>query len=90
MGTEYSGRLSVRSGENENEYLMLWIIVGSIQEGTAILEGNQVFVDWHSVEGMVATQGKAVYTVTVMGELYGTKTVDGLEVEGSEIAFPNE
>lgn len=90
LGTEYGGRLSIRAGEGENEFLMQWIIVGSIQEGIGVLDGNQLIVEWHSVTGMVDTQGKGAYTVTEAGEIYGTKTVEGLEVEGSEIAFPNE
>jgi hypothetical protein len=90
MGTEYGGRLSVRPGETETQYLMQWIIVGSIQEGVGILQGNQLLVEWKSVEGMAATQGQARYTITEAGELYGSKTVAGLETEGSEIAFPNE
>ena len=90
MGTEYGGRLSVRLGEQKGEYRMQWIIVGSIQEGLGILDGNQLLVAWQSVEGMAATQGQAVYTITEAGELYGTKTVEGLEAEGSEVAFPNQ
>lgn len=90
MGTEYGGRLSIMPGEDENEYKMQWIIVGSIQEGLGVLDGNQITVEWHSVAGMVETSGRARYTVTEAGELYGTKTVEGLESEGSEIAFPNE
>ena len=89
-GTEYGGRLSVMPGDNENEYLMQWIIVGSIQEGVGILEGNQISVEWQSVSGMVDIQGQATYTVTEAGELYGTKTVPGLDAKGSEIAFPND
>lgn len=90
MGTEYGGRLSIMPGEDENEYLMQWIIVGSIQEGIGVLDGNQITVEWHSVAGMVETHGHAAYMITEAGELYGTKTVEGLEAEGSEIAFPNE
>jgi hypothetical protein len=90
MGTEYGGRLSIWAGEIQNEYLMQWIVVGGIQVGTGVVHGNQLLVEWHSVEGMVVTQGQAIYTITEDGELYGAKTVDGLEAEGSEIAFPNE
>ena len=78
MGTEYGGRLSIMPGEGENEYLMQWIIVGSIQEGVGVLEGNQITVEWNSVAGMVETHGRALYTVTEAGELYGTKSVEGL------------
>ncbi|MBC8507040.1 MAG: hypothetical protein ISR58_15810 [Anaerolineales bacterium] len=90
LGTEYGGHLTIFAGNSPGEYQMQWILVGSIQEGIGILKGNQLIVEWHSVEGMLETQGNAVYTVTEVGELYGMKTVDGLKSEGAEIAFPNE
>jgi len=90
LGTEYSGHLTVRAGDQPNEYLMQWIVVGSIQEGRGVLQGNQLFVQWQSVEGMLETQGEAVYTVTIAKELYGTKTVNGFSGEGDEIAYPND
>ncbi len=90
LGTEYGGHLTIFPGEAQGEFKMQWIIVGSIQEGIGVLKGNQLVVEWHNVEGMLETQGNAVFTVTEAGELYGVKTVEGLDVEGSEIAFPNE
>ncbi len=90
LGTEYGGHLTIFIGDTNHEYKLQWILVGSIQEGNGILKGNRLIVEWQSVEGMLETQGNAVYTVTEAGELYGVKTVDGLEIEGSEIAFPNE
>lgn len=90
LGTEYGGHLTIFPGDAQDEYRLQWIIVGGIQEGVGVLKGIQMTVEWHSVEGMVETQGNAVYTVTESGELYGSKTVEGLETEGSEIAFPNE
>lgn len=90
LGTEYGGHLTIQPGENEHEYLLQWIVVGSIQEGTGVLEGNQLFVEWRTVEGVTGkTQGEAVYTITLAGELYGTRTVDGFSGVGEEIAFPN-
>ncbi len=91
LGTEYGGHLTIQQGEKEHEYLMQWIVVGSIQEGTGVLVGNQLFVEWRSVEGVARkTQGEAVYTVTLAGEIYGTRTVDGYSGVGEEIAFPNK
>jgi hypothetical protein len=90
LGTEYSGHLTIRAGEQPGEYWLQWIVVGSIQEGQGFLEGNQLTVQWQSVEGMLPTQGDAVYTITTAKELYGTKTVRGFEGEGDEIAFPND
>ncbi len=90
LGTEYGGHLTIFPGEAQNQYKMQWIIVGSIQEGLGILKGNQLFVEWHSAQGMVETQGQAVYTITQAGELYGSKTVHGFSGQGQEIAFPND
>ncbi len=92
LGTEYGGHLTILPGdtETETEYKLQWIIVGSIQEGAGVLKGNQLIVEWHSIDGMIETQGSAVLTVTQAGELYGSKTVESLDGEGSEIAFPND
>ncbi|MBC8331394.1 MAG: hypothetical protein H8E28_05375 [Anaerolineae bacterium] len=91
LGTEYGGHLTIRAGEKELEYLLQWIIVGSIQEGTGVLEGNQLFVEWRAIEGVTGkTQGTAMYTVTLGRELYGTRTVEGHSGVGEEIAFPND
>ncbi len=91
LGTEYGGHLTILPGDAENEFLMQWIVVGSIQEGRGILDGNQLLVEWQAVEGVTGTtQGQAVYTVTLAGELYGTRTVEGHTGVGEEIAFPND
>ena len=90
LGTEYSGHLTIQPGEHENEYILQWIIVGSIQEGRGYLDGNQLHVEWHSIEGMAETRGQTVYTVTQAGELYGPRTVEGYDRQGEEIAFPND
>ncbi len=90
LGTEYGGHLTIRPGETEGEYLLQWIVVGSIQEGRGYVEGNQLIVEWYTVEGMVDTQGRGAYTITQARELYGTRTVDGDPRVGEEIAFPND
>ena len=88
-GNEYGGRLTITQ-DGADEYRLQWIISDSIQEGTGALNGNQLEVTWRTVEGFpVQLTGTATYTVTVAGELYGTKTVDGHEGEGTEIAYPN-
>lgn len=91
LGTEYSGHLTITHGTGLNRYDLQWIITGSIQEGTASLEGNQLLVEWSIVEGLNAdASGTAVYTVTEAGELYGTRTVAGSDETGTEEAFPNQ
>ncbi|NUM45256.1 MAG: hypothetical protein HUU38_11175 [Anaerolineales bacterium] len=88
-GNEYGGRLNVILQDN-GEYLLQWIISDSLQEGTGTLTGNQLTVTWRTVEGfLVELTGTATYTVTVKGELYGYKFIDGKDGEGTEAAYPN-
>ena len=91
LGQEYGGRLTIVAGNQVGMYEMQWIVVGSIQKGTGIVEGNQLLVVWHSVENSTSqSSGKAVYTITQAGELYGTRTVEGYSESGTEQAFPNQ
>jgi hypothetical protein len=89
-GTEYGGTLSLQPGASATEYEMQWIIVGSIQQGTGTVSGNQLLVEWQALEGTTEARGTATYTITVNGELYGTRQVEGMEAEGTETAFPNK
>jgi hypothetical protein len=89
-GTEYSGTLSIMPGASTSEYKLQWIVVGSIQEGVGTVSGNQLLVEWQALEGTTNARGTATYTITVNGELYGTRSVEGLEAEGTETAFPNK
>jgi hypothetical protein len=89
-GQEYGGTLVITQGSQPNEYILQWLVTGGMQEGTGILEGNKLNVTWKSVEGSNdIASGKASYTVTTLGQLYGTRTVDGGEGEGTEEVFPN-
>ena len=89
-GEEYGGTLTIAAGEKPNEYKMQWLVSGGIHEGTGILEGNQLTAIWHSyAETDDHVSGKATYTVTVNGELYGIRTIDGLDKPGQETAYPN-
>jgi hypothetical protein len=90
QGTEYGGSLIIQPGPTAGEYDLQWIVVGSIQEGTGKVRGNQLLVEWRAVEGTTEARGTATLTITVNGELYGTRRVDGLEAEGTEAAFPNK
>jgi len=90
-GKEYGGVLTIRAGTEPGDYNMEWIVTGAIQEGTGKVVGNQLQVEWRNVEGMKGeAHGAAVYTITTKGELYGTRTAEGQEGEGTEKAFPND
>jgi hypothetical protein len=89
-GKKYGGLLTIKAGAQPEEYQLEWIITGAIQEGTGKVVGNQLQAEWRNIEGMKGeAHGVAVYTITTKGELYGTRTADGLEGEGTETAFPN-
>lgn len=89
-GEEYGGSLFVKTGEQPNEYKLQWLVSGGIQEGTGILEGNQLSFTWKSLEGTDQNlSGYGTYTVTVNGELYGPRYIDGVNEPGQEAAYPN-
>ena len=90
LGTEYSGYLSVVETDVPDTYTFQWIVVGSIQEGTGTLEGNQVRVAWQTVENFEPTSGTTTYTVTEFGVLDGVRDVEGYENVGTETAYPNQ
>ena len=90
-GEQYGGTLVSVEGDKPNEYKLQWLVSGGIHEGTGTLEGNQLTVIWHSyLETDDPISGTANYTVTVNGELYGTRSIDGLETPGTETAYPNQ
>ncbi len=89
-GEAYGGTLSIIESEQPNEYKLQWLVTGAIHEGTGILEGNQLTASWHSISETDQTiSGSASYTVTINGELYGTRAIDGVESPGTETAYPN-
>lgn len=91
LGTEYGGNLTIAPGEGPGHYRMQWIITGSIQEGEGQVVGNQLIVEWRTVEGMgPGASGVTTYTVTTLGELYGSRQLEGQTKLGRENAFPNE
>ena len=90
LGTEYGGNLTITAGDTAGTYNLQWIVTGSIQEGNGRLEGNTLHVQWKTISGSAGqSHGTAAYTVTVNGELVGTRTVEGHTGEGTETAFPN-
>jgi hypothetical protein len=90
LGERYGGTLSVFEGDAPNEYKLQWLVSGDIQEGVGTLEGNQLTFTWQSVSGTDQfLSGNGVYTVTVNGELYGERFINGVEKPGTEAAYPN-
>ena len=90
LGTEYGGNLAITAGDTADTYNLQWIVTGSVQEGNGRLEGNTLYVEWKTVSSAARqSQGTATYTVTVNGELYGSRSVEGHTGEGTETAFPN-
>ncbi|MDD2923246.1 MAG: hypothetical protein PHQ36_13250 [Anaerolineales bacterium] len=90
LGEEYGGRLTITAGEKPNEYKMQWLVTGGVHEGVGILNGNQLTVAWKSLSGPIENvSGAGLYTVTVNGELYGTRSIDGTENPGTETVYPN-
>jgi hypothetical protein len=91
LGVEYGGTLSIMPGPGPTQYALQWIVTGSIQEGIGIVRGNQLLVEWRTIEGMGnGASGVTTYTITTEGELYGARTVVGQERAGQEDAFPND
>jgi hypothetical protein len=91
LGNDYGGHLTISASEHPSEYQLQWIIIESVQEGSGILEGNQLKADWHSIDPSTEPyQGTVTYTITVNGELYGIRTVEGRDGQGKETAYPNQ
>ncbi len=89
-GEQYGGTLTITEGTQPNEYHFQWLISGGIQEGTGTLEGNKLTFTWNSLAGTdQQVSGVGEYTITVDGQLYGTRTIDGLDTPGTEVAYPN-
>ncbi|MDP1548210.1 MAG: hypothetical protein Q8L87_19525 [Anaerolineales bacterium] len=89
-GEEYGGSLFITAGDAPNEYKLTWLVSGGIHEGAGILEGNQLTFTWESItETDLNLAGEGAYTVTVNGELYGTRSINGVEEPGTEAAYPN-
>jgi hypothetical protein len=91
-GEDYGGTLIITAGDKPSEYKLQWIISGGIHEGVGTLSGNQLTVVWHTVDAGTGNDlsGTAEYTVTVNGELYGTRAIDGVDKPGTETAYPNK
>lgn len=86
-GVEYSGTVTIRSAGDE--YLVQWLVTGSIQEGTGRLVGDRLIVEWQTVtDARGFSSGTAEYVVGEDGVLRGERLVDGVDDVGTEEIFP--
>ncbi len=89
-GENYGGTLTIQPGDTPDTYQLQWIVTGAIQQGEGHVQGNQLVGTWWTLEGIAQAQGTFTYTITTLGELDGTRTVEGFERSGWEKAFPND
>lgn len=91
VGSAYGGTLSIWEDDEPGAYRMQWIITGSIQEGTGYLDGNVLYANWETLNSITGfAQGTITYTVTVNGELYGFRSIEGVAGLGQETVYPNK
>lgn len=88
-GVEYSGTVTIAEGDGSGEFVVQWIVTGSIQQGVGVLVGDRFLVDWSTTSsGRGESSGTAEYTLGDDGVLRGTRTVDGSDDGGTEEIFP--
>jgi len=90
IGDEYGGHLTITAGDETGSYNFQWIVSGGIQVGFGVVKGNQLLVEWQTIEGAASAQGTASYTITETGQLYGTRSSESLVGKGEEQAYPNQ
>ena len=90
IGDAYGGHLTIIAGDATGTYRLQWIVTGGIQEGFGLIKGNQLLVEWQTIEGSELAKGTAKYTITETGQLYGTRTSETLSGQGEEQAYPNQ
>lgn len=87
-GEEYSGTVVIAAGEGTDVYVVEWLVAGAIQEGTGVLRGDRLEVDWRTISAPTGdATGTASYTVGPDGDLVGTRTIDGVDGVGTEEIF---
>ncbi|MEA3511765.1 MAG: hypothetical protein U9R51_10055 [Actinomycetota bacterium] len=91
---EYGGRLEISAADEPDRYELQWIITGSVQLGTGVLDGDVLDAKWSTIEGLVTQEGvdhssgTVTYTIASDGTLNGIRTTAGLTETGTEEAFP--
>ena len=90
-GIEYGGVLTIEATERPGEYALHWVVTGAVQEGHGVLSGDQLEVEWETLdEFAVSSHGTATYVLGPDGVLRGVRTVAGSAGTGTEEAFPNQ
>jgi hypothetical protein len=88
IGIEYSGTVIVDEGD-DGTITMEWLITGAILQGSGRLNGDTIDMTWNTVEDpRGAASGTATYTLEDDGRFVGTRTIDGVDGEGTEEIFP--
>lgn len=86
-GTDYSGTVTIRPAGDE--YVVQWLVTGSIQDGTGRLVGDRFVVEWETVtDARGYSAGSAEYVVGDDGVLRGERRIDGVDDVGTEEIFP--
>ena len=89
LGIEYSGTAVIGETQDPDEFVLSWIVTGSIQSGTGRKTGDTLDVEWQVTEGPRAgSTGTATYTITDEGWLIGVRLIDGTDGVGSEEIIP--
>jgi hypothetical protein len=89
VGIEYSGTVVIGETQDPGEFVLSWIVTGSIQTGTGIKIGDTLDVEWEVTEGPRAgSTGTATYTITDDGWLVGERIIDGADGVGTEEIIP--
>lgn len=88
LGVEYSGTVTIAEADG-GDYLIEWIVTGTIQRGTGRLVGDRFSVAWTTVTGGRGdSSGTAEYIVGDDGVMRGTRLVDGIDEAGTEEIYP--
>lgn len=86
-GVEYSGTVTIRPAGSD--YVVQWLVTGSIQEGSGRLVGDRLIVEWETVtDARGVSSGTAEYVIGDDGVLRGERSVDGVDDVGTEEIFP--
>lgn len=89
VGIEYSGTAVIGETQNPDEFVLSWIVTGSIQSGTGVRTGDTLDVEWQVTEGPRAgSSGTAAYRITEDGWLVGERFIDGTDGVGTEEIIP--
>ncbi|MBT8164837.1 MAG: hypothetical protein HKO63_10440 [Acidimicrobiia bacterium] len=85
--TEYSGSLTIR--RTSNGYDLQWLVTGDIALGEGRVVGSRLEASWRSTSAISGeATGSAVYTVDADGSIIGSRTIDGVDGEGTEEGEP--